>query len=214
MARPDALAELQRRIPVAPGRELPERAAAPAGPWSLAALSGRLSELSGQPGALLSGALALVLDAQRQGDPVAWVAAAERGCFFPPDAAALGVDLAALVTVQVPDAEAAVRAAERLARAGAFGLVVLDLGPAAEVPAAWQGRLLNQARHHDLAVLFLTGKPARAPSLGSLIALRGQVRRRRAAPGRFAWEIALVKDKRRGPGRTHEEVWDGPPGLR
>jgi hypothetical protein len=45
----------------------------------------------------------------------------------------LGVDLAALVVVRVPKADAIARAGEKLLRSGGFGLVVLDLG-LADIP--------------------------------------------------------------------------------
>ena len=97
--------------------------------WSSAELSGRLCELStvGSAPAALTAAFGLVLDAQRAGEPTAWVTTTA-DTFFPPDVAASGVDLTALIVVRVPDTRTAGRAADRLLRAGAFGLVVLDLG--------------------------------------------------------------------------------------
>ena len=44
-------------------------------------------------------------------------------------------------------------------RSGAFGLVILDLGAAAEIPIAVQGRLVSVAQHHDAAVVAITEKP-------------------------------------------------------
>jgi hypothetical protein len=101
--------------------------------FELAAIQGRLTELSAAASsAALTAALALVGEAQKKGETAAWLTA--RGTsFFPPDAAALGIDLAALVVVRVPEAQDVARAADRLARSGGFGLVVLDLGtPPAE----------------------------------------------------------------------------------
>src|SRR5262249_56189918 len=85
-----------------------------------------------------------------------------------------GVDLDALAVVRVPAPADILRAADMLARAGAFGLLVLDVG-AADVPMAAQSRLLGLAQKHDAAVLFLTKKTG--ASLGSLISLRGEARR-------------------------------------
>src|SRR5438445_10836474 len=98
--------------------------------WGLGAFRGRLVELSARGAtATLTAAAELVVEAQTQGEPVAWLALAA-GTFYPPDVADTGVDLAALVVVRASDATSAARAAERLLRSGAFGLVVLDLGVA------------------------------------------------------------------------------------
>lgn len=96
--------------------------------WRLEEVAGRLIEISGQSAtAALTCALGLVLDAQRHGEPVAWVSDVGSS-FYPPDAADSGVDLEALVVVRVPATLAIPRAADQLARSGAFGLLVLDLG--------------------------------------------------------------------------------------
>ena len=87
--------------------------------WSRIQLAGRLCELFLHfPGpTLLTAAFRLVLDAQMEGEPVAWIAATP-DTFFPPDAADNGVDLNALVVVRVPGAQAAARSADRLLRSG------------------------------------------------------------------------------------------------
>ncbi len=202
---------------------------APAG-WSYAALAGRFVELSaGWNSAALTLAISLVWQAQRVGEPTAWITR-EADAFFPPDAAANGVDLAALVVVrvpgnkpartplnntgQVPELWAVARAAGRLARSGAFGLIVLDLGARARMSAALQGSLVQQAQRHGTAIVCLTEKPADSPSLGALVALRGQARRHRMGEARFACGMDICKDKRHGPGWTHQEEAHGPPGLR
>ena len=175
-------------------------------------VAGRLVELSGAGNtATLSLACALVLDAQREGETVAWIRRAESH-FYPPDAAAGGIDLAALAVVRCPDAKAVVRAADRLARSGAFGLLVLDLG-AGDVPMPLQSRLAGLAQKHDAAILLLTEKKGDAPSVGSLVSLRGQAERRSAEGGRFVCRFQAIKDKHRGPGRLTETVHHGPPGL-
>jgi recombination protein RecA len=191
---------------VAPQSEEPEPG------WSLAGLAGRLCELSAdQGGAVLSAAMSVVLDTQLAGDPVAWVSATS-AVFFPPDAAACGVDLAALVVVRAGDARSAGRSADVLLRSGAYGLVVLDLGTSAALPTPLQGRLVQLAQKHDAAVLCLTNKPPDEASLGSLVSLRGQVTRRRVDGG-FVCGIRALKDKRRGPNWTWQEVRRGPDGL-
>ena len=161
--------------------------------------------------AALSAAISLVRDAQLHGDPAAWITA-RAATFHPPDAAAAGVDLAALVVVRARDARAAGRAADVLLRSGAYGLVVLDLGTDAAMPTPLQGRLVQLALKHDAAVLCLTEKTADEPSLGSLVSLRAQVQRRRTADG-FVCTLQVLKDKRRGPGWRWQERRRGPDGL-
>jgi recombination protein RecA len=183
--------------------------------WSLAALRGRLVELSARgASASLSCAFDLVIEAQAEAEPVAWLTVTGRGgsTFYPPDVAALGVDLAALVVVRAPDALACARAAERLLRSGAFGLVVLDLVQA-DLSMPVQGRLVTLAQSHDAAVVCLTDKPCEAPSLGSLVSLRAQAVRLRDREGAFRTTISAIKDKRRGPGWTHASRRKGPPGM-
>jgi recombination protein RecA len=208
----------------APGED---GSAAPAseGPWGLDALRGRLVELSARGAtATLTAAIELVVEAQQAAEPVAWVTLGN-ATFFPPDAAASGVDLAALAVVRVHDATAAARAAERLLRSGGFGLVVIDFGGESfahhgvEVPIAHQGRLVTLAQAHDAAVVCITEKPGEAPSLGSLVSLRAEAIRLHAPEDRNGGErgyhvtLRALKDKRRGPGWTRTTKLRGPPGL-
>jgi recombination protein RecA len=198
----------------------PAPARAPA--WALPELAGRLVELSG-PGAAatLTLALRLVLDAQGRDEPAAWLT--DRGsCFFPPDAADGGVDLDALVVVRVAEPAAVARAADQLARSGAFGLLMLDLGRA-RVPDPLQSRLLGLAQKHETAIVFLTEKPSTAPSLGSLVSLRCEAGAVRPEPGSasgfgcespFECALRALKDKRRAPGWSYQEACRGPAGLR
>jgi hypothetical protein len=91
-------------------------------------------ELSGGHAApLLSLAFVLVADAQRAGEPVAWIQGTD-STFFPPDVARNGVDLNTLTVVRLDSIPARVRAAVRLLRSGAFGLVGMDLSPAPAPP--------------------------------------------------------------------------------
>ncbi|HEX5136263.1 MAG TPA: recombinase A [Planctomycetota bacterium] len=180
--------------------------------WTLPGLAGRLVEISGaEDSAALTVALGLVRQAQLLNEPAAWITPVTE-TFFPPDAAAGGVDLAALAIVRVPDPRSLPRAADQLARSGGFGLVVVDLGPA-RLPLAALSRLLGLASKHGVLILFLTDKGERAPSIGSLVSLRGHARRRRTGKGEFACEVVVLKDKRRSPGWKHTEVCGGPPGL-
>ena len=190
----------------------PEAATRPAS-WSLSEFAGRLIEISGQEAtAALTLAFGLVLEAQRQGEPVAWVTPRENS-FYPPDAAEGGVDLDALVVVRVPDARVVARAAERLVRSGAFGLIVLDVG-AAKIPTPLQARLAGLAQKHHTALVCLTEKERKTPSLGSLVSLRVQAQRTRTSEGQFTCTLTVLKDKRRGPTWTHTEGCRGPAGLR
>lgn len=192
--------------------------------FCLEELAGRFVELSGEgASSVLTLAVGLLLDAQRQAEPVAWVTAKDSS-FYPPDVADSGVDLAALVVIRVPVGELVgneVRAhaklavaAERLLRSGAFGLVIVDLGKAATLAQPLQTRLLGLAQKHQSVLLCLTEKREDAPSLGSLVSLRAQARRKWLAKDRFECELRVLKDKRRGPTWSQSEVCRGPLGLR
>ena len=180
-------------------------------PWSVASLAGRLAELSG-PGSL-SLACGLVLDAQARGEPVCWIAAGP-SVFFPPDMAANGVALERLPVVRVPDALRAARAADRLLRSGAFGLIVADLaGPGgARIRASAQARLAQLARRHDTALLCLSGEGSFGES--STVSLRARSRRERLGGSSIRCALRPLKDKRRGTAWRGERVCHGPPGLR
>ncbi len=180
--------------------------------WGLPALRGRLVELSARgAAATLTASIDLVIEAQREGEPVAWIMGTD-GSFYPPDVADSGVDLAALVVVRVPDQSASTRAAERLLRSGAFGLIVIDLGALAEIPIAHQGRLVTLAQAHDAAVVCLTEKTAESGSIGSLVSLRAEALRVRSQSG-FELTLRVLKDKRRGPGFQKTLRARGPAGF-
>lgn len=200
--------------------------------WSLEQVAGRLVEISGVGAtAPLTPAFGLVLQAQRQNEPVAWITRND-SLFYPPDAAEGGVDLDALVIVRVPNGKAMARAADQLVRSGAFGLVVLDLSaclPArgaqagdaqaglcakADIPIPLQTRLAGLAHKYQTALLCLTTKRDEVPSLGPLISLRVAARRERLADGRFSCGLTVLKDKRQGPTWRYAEVCHGPAGLR
>jgi recombination protein RecA len=182
--------------------------------WGLAAIRGRLVELSARGAtATLTTAIELVVEAQTAGEPVAWIALAS-GTFYPPDVADSGVDLAALVVVRTPDAITCARAAERLLRSGAFGLVVIDYAAARpELSTAHQGRLVTLAQSHDAAVVCLTEKSHDASSIGSLVSLRVEALRTRGHNGEFDVTLKALKDKRRGPGWTRARKLRGPAGY-
>jgi recombination protein RecA len=183
--------------------------------WGLDALRGRLIELSARGAtATLTASIELVLEAQQAAEPVAWVTLGN-GTFYPPDVADSGVDLAALVVVRVIDTTAAVRAAERLLRSGAFGLVVLDFGGGGvvEVPLAHQGRLITLAQTHDAAVVCITEKSSDTASLSSLVSLRAEALRLRDPDHGYDVTLRVLKDKRRGPGWSRTIKLRGPAGF-
>ena len=188
--------------------------------WTLATLRGRLVELSARgASATLTTAMEIVVEAQTEHEPVAWLTLAN-GTFYPPDVAECGVDLAALVVVRTHDATAAARSAERLLRSGAFGLIVIDLGSGngSELSMQIQGRLVTLAQTHDAAVVCLTEKSNDTASIGSLVSLRAEALRTRGdargpANGEFAVTVRVIKDKRRGPGWTQLFKRRGPAGL-
>ena len=198
--------------------------------WRLATLAGRLTELSSPGAAGLTLAFSLVLQAQQAEEPVGWLTT-EASSFFPPDVEAFGIDLQALVVVRLPATGQIPRAAEHLARSGAFALLVLDLvrdeDRPAQVPVPLQMRLLGLAQKHRIAVLCLTRKRAETPSLGSLVSLRAEAFREQVGPdselgdvdkreggiSTFRCTAQILKDKRCGPGWTHSEVCRGPDGL-
>lgn len=194
-------------------------------PWGLAALRGRLVELSARGASgTLTMATSLVLEAQTEGEPVAWIvpwsseATTSPGTFYPPDAADTGIDLSALVVVRAPSVVAAGRAAERVLRSGAFGLVVIDLGStnleaaSARLSDAMLGRLVSLAQANDAAIVCLTEKTQDSGSLGSLVSLRAEALRERASSG-FEVTVRALKDKRRGPGWSRVLKARGPSGL-
>lgn len=184
------------------------------GRWRLARLAGRLVEISGTGNtAGLTVACGLVLEAQQRAEPVAWITLAH-STFFPPDAAEGGVDLDSLIVVRVPTAQDAGRAADRLLRSDGFGLVILDLGADAGIPAPLLSRLAGLVVRHRSAVVIVTEKPETVPSLGSLVSVRVEAHRQQIERDRFRCRLAVLKDKHAGPSWSYVEDCRGPAGLR
>ena len=107
-------------------------------------------------------------------------------------------------------------AADRLARSGAFGLIVLDFVSLLSFPSvslSQQSRLLGLAQKHETALVLLTAEERLLSVSGSLVSLRSQVERRAVGAGRYAVSVRVLKDKQNGPGWHHEALCDGPPGL-
>lgn len=181
--------------------------------WNLSTLSGRLTELSSPAaGAALTAVVALVREAQLQGEPTAWITTGT-STFYPPDVDASGVDLDALPVVRAADTRSAVRAADHLLRSGAFGAVVVDLGEHHNIRMSVQSRLAGLAKKHRTALVCLTRKRSDAPSIGSLISIRGEATSSKESFNRFVWKIDVVKDKRHGPGWNHCGECRGPEGF-
>jgi hypothetical protein len=130
-------------------------------------------------------AAAIARTAQAEGETVAWIMHDEGGV-YPPDLAASGLDLDALVFIRIPRRSAAgtgmVRAAELLLRSSGVGLVVLELVDSVPsgTPAAWQGRLLGLAREHHARIVLLSSRADAADSLGPLVTVRLGPKRRRS----------------------------------
>ncbi len=140
--------------------------ARPAGrPWSLAGLAGRAVLLTGP--ARLSSALLLVHQAQRRHSVPLWIAATD-STFYPPDAARMGLDLAALPLVRLSEADhhrLLWRILRRVLVSEAFSLVILD----GAIPKRDQARrIARTAAEHGTALVFI------APPSSDTISARHQ----------------------------------------
>ncbi len=197
-----------------PATALPQALVRPA--WGLACIAGRLVELDGTgASAVLTAGLGLVGSAQEACETAVWVTSTE-SLFSPVDAVEGGVDLEALAVVRIPGATALLRAADRLVRSGAFGLIILDFVPLLapfSVSLAQQSRLLGLAQKYQTAIVFLTSQDRPLSAAGSLISLRGQVGRRCMGTDLHEVEVRILKDKQCGPGWRHAELCCGPDGL-
>jgi recombination protein RecA len=158
--------------------------------------------------------MALVRDAQLRGEPAAWIGVGG-SVFYPPDVAASGIDLEALPVVRAADKRAGARAADHLLRSGGFGVVVMDLGPDHSLHISMQSRLAGLAKKHRTLLLCLTRKDTEAPSIGSLVSIRAEATVEKSGFDRYAWQVHVIKDKRRGPGWRHtsDTLYRGPEGL-
>lgn len=180
--------------------ELESRKRAKALPLSTLLPRARLVELSGTHAcARTTTAVSCVIEAQARGELVAWVQPKD-GALFPPDLHAAGVDLDSFIAIHVPlhgGPFALVRAAEWLARSGAFGLTVIDLTDALPPGASvsWQGRLQGLLRQHDGRVLLLTSNAFEDPSSGPLVGLRVEPRRGPLRDEQFELRSEILKDK-------------------
>lgn len=160
----------------------------------------RLIEVSGEHAcARTTTAVSCVIRAQGRGELVAWLQF-EDGGLFPPDLQTAGVDLESFIAIHVPHHAgpfALVRAAEWLARSGAFGLTVIDLTDASPPGSSvnWQGRLQGLLRQHEGRILLLTSSAHEDPSSGPLVALRIEARRGALHGDQFEVRPRVLKDK-------------------
>ena len=130
---------------------------------------GRISELTGAPSSgKTTLAFQIIATATRAGLPVAYIDAART--FYPPSAAAMGIDLDRLLLVQAKDLTAAFKAADILLRGQAFPLVIFDWGtdpppgPAFLDQGSAIARLNGLCALSKAVMLFLTTpKTAREP---------------------------------------------------
>ncbi len=191
--------------------------------WSFDELCGRICEVrpvGAAPGAsdahasaVLTAAVRLIAQSQSRGEPAAWISAGSP-LFFPPDAAANGIDLDGVVVIRLTDGQSAAVATDQLVRCGAFGLVVVDFTTVTpSIPDGILGRLAGLARSNAVLVLFLCASGGDYSALGSLVSLRALARSRSDDEGKFFLEITAEKDKKRGHSWSWAEVGHGPPGL-
>lgn len=210
----------------------PEQRARTARPLAELAAPGRIVELCGE--AQTTTAVMLLAQVQREGETAAWVQLAG-GDLYPPDLAAAGVDVEALIVIHTPEergtdrssAAGQCRAAELLLRSGGFGLVILDFGRGEpRGSTAWQGRLLGLARQHEARVVILRERVRELSpsSLGPLTSLRiaSWLERSRhdddppgyrARTGSFALRHEVLKNKSGGPVEPAPTRVRGPWGL-
>lgn len=176
-------------------------------------LRGRLVEVrTGGASAALSAVVEVIWQAQRAGEPAAWVHGGTPAVHVT-DLRSYGVDPQALAVVRLWKEVDALRAAERLLRSGGFGVVVIDLIQGQSLGSAEAGRLARLAETHDAAVILLVQQGV-SIAAGSLISLRAQVHRQRIADGRFERRIEIQRDKRTGSTAVESDEVEGPDGVR
>mgnify|MGYP001269885259 CR=1 FL=1 len=136
-----------------------------------------------RPASIATLAALLLHDAQSRSETAAWLTSRRRFA-HPADVACAGVDMNAVPVVVLSTAPKLVRAAERLVRSGAFGLIVIDLVGARScdrIPTALLNRISALTRTHEATVLFLTEKDDDAPCISPLVSLRASASRRVAS---------------------------------
>jgi len=179
--------------------------------WRFDSLVGILAELSEEtPCGAVSFLSEIILEAQAENEPVAWVAGT-RSVFFPPDLCMRGVDLSSVAVVRAGGETASLTAAEWLVRSGAMGLVVVDVEEPWNAADASLGRIQKLAERSLCGVVFLTRKRRGDPSLGSRISLRACITRSGSGP--FLIHVHTARDKRSHPGTHQTRHYHGPAGM-
>ena len=180
--------------------------------FTLQAVRGRLCELRDtSASAALSALVQLVWQAQCVGEPAAWIHGGTAGLHVG-DLHQAGVDPAALVIVRLWKETDALRAAERLLRSGAFGVLVLDLRHTNAFGAPEAGRMAKLAETYRTAVVILSAQPL-SVAAGSLVSLRLTVHRKRLPDGRFQRTFEILRDKQHGQQSLQHDEVAGPDGL-
>ncbi|MSP17218.1 MAG: hypothetical protein EXR73_11535 [Myxococcales bacterium] len=169
---------------------------------------GRLIELRGVASSGKTAlAFATAARASAAGQLVAWIDAT--GELHPPSAAQAGVELARLLVVRPPRTPlAAARAAEILARARIFALVVLDL-PAA-LPDRAAARLRIAARDAGAALLVIGGEAPHAALRLAIAPQAPQAERGEHETDRRGLSVTVLKGSATG---ARAEVTLGRPAL-
>lgn len=203
------------RLPVVRASRLVTEPAQPTnGLFSLANLSGRLTQIVNTPSApAVSAVFFIVAEAVTSKEPLIWINQSNI-VFFPPDLERMGIPPSLVPIVRSRDTRGTLRSIEHVLRSGAYGLVVVNTGGSFSVA---QGRLGTFARlvdMHGTALIFITEEDEdRAPSLGSGISLQCSVRLKKTGANTFGVRITAVKDKNRSPGWAETKTCYGPPGL-
>ncbi len=202
---PQHLAE----IPVFRAVEL--KASSGEGAWRFENLVGILAEISQESACgAVSFVTEIILEAQGQNEPVAWVAGVST-TWYPPDLAQRGVDLGAVAVIRAGGEYESLTATEWLVRSGALGLVIVDVEGEWKATDASLGRIQKLADRSRCAVVFITRKRSQEPSLGSRISLRGCIGRSGSEP--FHIVINTVKNKKSNSSSRQGRQYHGPSGM-
>ncbi len=181
--------------------------------WRLQELEGRLVQIADpQPAAALSFAFLLIREAQAQNRLAVWIGS-DASSFYPPDAAAFGIDMKNLPVLRMANRRDACRAAETVLRDGAFQVAVIDLEHCRRVHSATLARLHALVRRHQSCAVLVTGNPVPGESAGPLISLRARTGREHRGRGEFTCRIHAVRDKRRGAEWSQAELFCGVDGY-
>jgi protein ImuA len=165
--------------------------------------AGRLSEIAGAPSSGKTAlALSLLAEQTRAGKLVAFVDGS--GQFYPPAAAAMGVDLERLLLVQPGQASTAhsggrrnhvaplTRAAELIARSRAFSMVAIDVPGPLRIDRVPARRLRTAAQATGTTIIALCRAPGSVEGASARIETRAQCRSCKSG-GRRATRVDIRK---------------------